>query len=70
MYGIKARLKDTSASWVAMFLVVMSLVRLAKEVPYFLHRSIFSFMAEIIRKIIVEMEISGHPTFITSKMSF
>ena len=35
MDRIKARLKDTSESWVAMILVVMNLVRLAKEAPYF-----------------------------------
>jgi hypothetical protein len=32
---IKAKLKDTSESWVEMILVVMNLVRLAKEAAYF-----------------------------------
>jgi hypothetical protein len=65
---IKARLKDTSESRVAMILVVMNLVRLAKEAPYFWLHSIFSFMAEIIRKIIGEMRISRQPAFFTPKM--
>ncbi len=37
-YGMdwtKAKLKDNSESWVAMFLVVIKLVRLATEAPYF-----------------------------------
>ena len=67
---IKARLKDTSESWVAMILVVMNLVRLAKEAPYFWLRSIFRTLSEIIRKIIGEMKISGQPAFFTPKMAF
>ncbi len=35
MDRIKARLKDTLESWVAMILVVMNGVRLAKEAPFF-----------------------------------
>ena len=70
MDRIKAMLKDTSESWVAMILVVMNLVRLAKEAPYFWLRSIFSFIAKLIRKIIGEMKISGHPAFYIPKMSF
>ncbi len=56
-YGIdriKAWLKDTSESCVEMILVVMNAVRLAKEAPYFWLRSIFSFLAELIWKIIVK----------------
>jgi hypothetical protein len=69
MDRIKARLKDTSESWVAMILVVMNLVRLAKEAPYFWLRSIFRRLSEIIRKIIGEMKISRQPAFYTPKMS-
>jgi hypothetical protein len=35
MDRIRARLKDTSESWVAMILVVMNLVRMVREAPYF-----------------------------------
>ena len=35
MDRIKARLKDTSESWVAMILVVLNLVTLAREASYF-----------------------------------
>jgi hypothetical protein len=48
MDQMKARLKDTSESWVAMILMVMNLVRLANESPYFWLRSIFSLIAELI----------------------
>jgi hypothetical protein len=52
---IKARLKDTSESLVAMILVVMNLVGLAKEAPYFWFRLAVHRLEEIflnmIRKI-------------------
>jgi hypothetical protein len=55
MDRIKARLKDTSESWVAMILVVMNLVRLAEEAPYFWLRSRMRRLEEVflnmIRKI-------------------
>ena len=52
---IRARLKDTSESWVAMILVVMNLVRLAQRAPYFWLRSNLSLMKEIVDKIIREI---------------
>ncbi len=69
MDRIKVRLKDISESWVAMILVVMNLVRLAKEAPYFWLCSIFSFMAELIRKIVGDMRILGQPAFNIPKIS-
>ena len=55
MDRIKARLKDTSESLVAMILVVMNLVRLAQEAPYFWllseMRRLEEFFLNIIREI-------------------
>ena len=55
MDRIKARLKYTSESWVAMILVVMNLVRLAQEAPYFWllseMRRLEEFFLNIIREI-------------------
>ena len=55
MDRIKARLKDTSESWVAMILVVMNLVRLAQEAPYFWLRSVIGRLEEIFLNIIREI---------------
>jgi len=40
MNRIKARLKHTSESWIATIIMVLNLVKLAGEVPYFLYRAI------------------------------
>jgi len=48
MNRIKARLKHTSESWIATIIMVLNLVKLAGEVPYFLYRTI----GEIITKVI------------------
>ena len=40
MNRIKARLKHTSESWIATIIMVLNLVKLAGEVPYFLYRTI------------------------------
>jgi IS5 family transposase len=58
-YGInriKARLKDTSESWVAMILVMMNLVRLAKEAPYFWLRSVVHPLEEFFLNMIGKSE--------------
>jgi hypothetical protein len=52
MDRIRARLKDTSESWVAMILVVMNLVRMTREAPYFWLRSAVNWMCDIPQKII------------------
>ena len=70
MDEIKARLKDTSESWEAMILVVMNGVRLAKEAPYFWLRSVFSFMAVLIGKIIWKIKKVREHAFLTPKMWF
>ena len=54
MDRIRARLKDTSESWVAMILVVMNLVRMAREAPYFWLRSVVRGMCDFLPKIIPE----------------
>ena len=55
MDRIKARLKDTSESWVAMILVVMNGVRLAKEAPYFWLLSEMRRLEEFFLNIIPEI---------------
>ena len=40
MNRIKARLKNTSESWIATIIMVLNLVKLAGEVPYFIYRAI------------------------------
>ena len=55
MDRIKARLKDTSESWVAIILVMMNLVRLAKEAPYFGLLSEMRCLEEFFRNIIWEI---------------
>jgi hypothetical protein len=57
MNRIRARLKDTSESWVAMILVVMNLVRMTREAPNFLLYSAVSWMCDIVQKIIWEKQI-------------
>jgi hypothetical protein len=54
MDRIRARLKDTSESWVAMILVVMNLVRIPREAPYFWLCSAVSWMRDMLQKIIRE----------------
>ncbi len=61
---IKARHKDTSEFWVAMKLVVMSVARLGKEAPYFLLRSIFSLIVELIGRIIMGIKMVRQPAFL------
>jgi hypothetical protein len=56
-YGIdriRARLKDISEAWDAMILVVMNLVRMAREAPYFWLRSVVRHMCDFLQKIILE----------------
>jgi IS5 family transposase len=48
---IRTRLKDTSESWVAMILVVMKLVRMTREAPYFWLRSAVSWICDILQRI-------------------
>jgi len=55
MDRIRARLKDTSESWVAMILVVMNLVRLAQRAPYFWLRLNLSLLRQIVSKISSEI---------------
>jgi hypothetical protein len=55
MDRIKARLKDTSESWVAMILVVMNLVRLAQEAPYSWLLSEMRRLEKIFQNIICEI---------------
>lgn len=40
MNRIKARLKNTSESWIATIIMVLNLVKLAGEVPYFIYRAV------------------------------
>jgi IS5 family transposase len=54
MHRIRARLKDTSESRVAMILVVPHLVWMARETPYFWLCSAVSWMRDIFQKIIRE----------------
>jgi len=56
MDRIRARLKDTSESWVAMILVVMNLVRMVREAPYFWLRSAVAFLGKIVQRIVQEMQ--------------
>ena len=58
-YGIdriRARLKGTSESWVAMILVVMNLVRMVREAPYFWLRSAVAFLGKIVQRMVQEMQ--------------
>jgi hypothetical protein len=55
---IRARLKDTSESWVAMILVVINLVRMTREAPYFWLRSAVNWMCDIPQKIIRRRQIN------------
>ncbi len=55
---IKARLKDTSESWVAMILVVMNMVRLANEAPYFWLRSAVHRLEEIFLNMIRKISVN------------
>jgi hypothetical protein len=48
------RLQDTSESRVAMILVVMNLVRMTREAPYFWLCSAVSWMRDMLQKIIRE----------------
>jgi hypothetical protein len=45
---IKARLHNTSTSWIATIVMVLNLVKLAGEVPLWLIRSILTFSARLI----------------------
>jgi hypothetical protein len=54
MDRIKARLRGTSGSWVAMILMVMNLERLAKEAPYFWLLSEMRRLENILLNIIFE----------------
>jgi transposase, IS5 family len=58
MDRIRARLKDTSESWVAMIMVVMNLVRLARKAPYFWLRSELRRWTDILRKLILEIQLN------------
>jgi len=44
MNRIKARLKHTSESWIATIIMVLNLVKLAGEVPYFIYRTIIEMI--------------------------
>lgn len=44
MNRIKARLKHTSESWIATIIMVLNLVKLAGEVPYFIYRTILEMI--------------------------
>lgn len=46
MNRIKARLQDTSESWIATIILVLNLVRLAGQVPYALEKLISTFSAK------------------------
>lgn len=45
MDRIRARLKDTSQTWIAMILMVTNLVRLTRSIPYSLYRILKTFSA-------------------------
>lgn len=51
MNRIKARLQQTSESWIATIVMVLNLVKLAGEVPYFLIVQMLSFSAKRIKLI-------------------
>jgi IS5 family transposase len=70
MDRIKARLKDTSESWLAMMLVIMNGVRQVKESPYFWLPSIFSFMADLIRKIMRGIYMIKQPSFLFAEYRY
>ena len=53
--NIKARLKETSESWIACIALVLNLVRLAGRAPYYLIRSIAVFMEMISKAVWVWM---------------
>ncbi len=57
MGRIWARLKDTSESWVAMILVVMNLVRMTREAPYFWLCLAVSWMCDILQKFTLEKKL-------------
>lgn len=46
MNRIKARLKDTSESWIATIIMVLNLVKLAREVPYFIYRAMLYWLIQ------------------------
>lgn len=47
MNRIKARLRQTSESWIATIILVLNLVKLAGEIPYAVILQIFAFSAEV-----------------------
>jgi hypothetical protein len=60
MDRIRARLKDTSESWVAMILVVMNLVRMVREAPYFWLRSAERLIGDMLTRIVAVMQVGPH----------
>ena len=47
MNRIKARLDQTSQSWIASIVMVLNLVKLAGQVPYYLWMLLFTFSAKV-----------------------
>jgi hypothetical protein len=70
MDRIKTWLKYTSESCVAMKLLVMNGVSLAKEAFYYWLRPILSFMAKIFQKIIGEKKMGGQPAYLSHKCRY
>jgi len=60
MDRIRARLKGTSESWVAMILVVMNLVRMVREAPYFWLRSAERLIGDMLTWIVEVMQVGAH----------
>ena len=52
MNRIKARLQGTSESWIATIIMVLNLVKLTREVPYYLYIKCFTYSARCAQKLI------------------
>jgi hypothetical protein len=61
MNRIKARLSQTSESWIATIILVLNLVKLAGEVPYSLALSIFTYSRFRLKLIIENLIILSQP---------
>ena len=66
MSRIKARLKETSESWIATIILVLNLVKLAGQVPYFLYRTTITGYSNCLQ--CLRLNIPGCLTF-TTKLS-
>jgi hypothetical protein len=62
---IKARLSRTSESWIASIILVLNLVKLAGQVPFYLFRLCAHFFSKILRSLLDELQQANYPVLAT-----